>query len=270
MQILDANARSTLKVNPPASQWGTITFQQNLTLSHARTNTEVDLELINSTAAMLDWIFHLQGRLGTDVVDLIAAFQEIFNPCANCCSWGREKPFSGSDLAKAHAERIWPKGPKRKPIPTRLRYSILERAGFRCQACGITAADGAQLHVDHIHPVSKGGTNDPSNLQALCQACNSGKGAGTPSLIAAFALDAVTPAESIAILEGRWGICRNALKARARALGVDLVRKTSTLTVWPGDRIQEAELLHAHLKAGGVMATFVDSYRQTSVALSNP
>lgn len=72
------------------------------------------------------------------------------------------------------------------------------------------------------------------------------------------ALDAelVTPDESIADLEKRWGISRNALKARARALGVELIRQGPTLTVWPGDRIAEADRLDAHLKAGGAMASF--------------
>ena len=67
---------------------------------------------------------------------------------------------------------------ERKPrgkLSKRARWQTLERAGFRCQACGARAHDGAKLHVDHIHPLSKGGTNDISNLQCLCQACNLGK-----------------------------------------------------------------------------------------------
>ncbi|MEY4359103.1 MAG: hypothetical protein RLZZ631_589 [Cyanobacteriota bacterium] len=72
----------------------------------------------------------------------------------------------------------------------------------------------------------------------------------------ALELEEVTPDESIADLEKRWGISRNALKARAKALGVELIRKGPTLTVWPGDRIAEADRLDAHLKAGGAMAGF--------------
>ena len=161
--------------SPAKAKWGEWVFHtDNLTIRHASRGHEIDLEQINSTAKMLDWIFHYQGRLGPSVADLIAAFAEIFRPCANCCSFGREKAFSGSDLAKAHRDRLSPK-PKRRHIRSSHRYRVLERAGFSCQACGARANDGVKLHVDHIHPVSKGGTNDLSNLQCLCQACNLGK-----------------------------------------------------------------------------------------------
>jgi hypothetical protein len=66
---------------------------------------------------------------------------------------------------------------RRRAISKRLRFEVLHRADYTCQACGAKAADGAELHIDHIHPVSKGGTNDPTNLQALCRDCNLGKGA---------------------------------------------------------------------------------------------
>ena len=65
---------------------------------------------------------------------------------------------------------------KRKPIKASLRFKILERDKFRCQACGASAANGADLHIDHILPVSRGGTNDESNLRVLCSECNIGRG----------------------------------------------------------------------------------------------
>lgn len=69
-------------------------------------------------------------------------------------------------------------------------------------------------------------------------------------------LEEIQPDQSIADLERRWGISRNALKARARALGVELIRKGPTLTVWPGDRIADGDRLDAHCKGGGALATF--------------
>jgi hypothetical protein len=53
-------------------------------------------------------------------------------------------------------------------------------------------------------------------------------------------------------LEARWGITRNALKSRAAALGVELVRVSSTDTRWPGAFIDLADDLHQHLQQGGM------------------
>lgn len=49
---------------------------------------------------------------------------------------------------------------------------------------GMCANCGERLNgkhdVDHIYPISKGGSNDPSNLQLLCGTCNRSKGAKDP------------------------------------------------------------------------------------------
>ncbi len=60
-----------------------------------------------------------------------------------------------------------------------LRYRVLREQKGRCQACGMTAKDGAKLHVDHIIPISHNPRLqlDPNNLQILCEDCNLGKGA---------------------------------------------------------------------------------------------
>lgn len=67
---------------------------------------------------------------------------------------------------------------KNRHIPLKNRLEVLKRDQYRCVLCGASPAkDGSvSLHVDHIKPYSKGGTNETSNLQTLCEKCNWGKG----------------------------------------------------------------------------------------------
>lgn len=73
------------------------------------------------------------------------------------------------------------------PVPRGVRAEILLRDGSRCRACGWKPGDAVPqkngrnlyrgLEIDHIHPKSAGGTDNPSNLQVLCTSCNTSKGA---------------------------------------------------------------------------------------------
>lgn len=65
---------------------------------------------------------------------------------------------------------------KRAAISKKKRFDIFKRDGFKCQYCGAHPPDVA-LHVDHIHPVAEGGTNEIENLVTSCEPCNLGKGA---------------------------------------------------------------------------------------------
>ena len=56
--------------------------------------------------------------------------------------------------------------------------------------------------------------------------------------------------------EARWGISRNTLKSRAAALGVDLIRVSSTDTRWPGAYVDLGDQLHQHLQSGGTLKDF--------------
>jgi 5-methylcytosine-specific restriction endonuclease McrA len=64
-------------------------------------------------------------------------------------------------------------GSLREPIDPELRWAVFRRDGYACLYCG----SESNLSVDHIFPVSRGGGNDPDNLQTLCRDCNSRKGA---------------------------------------------------------------------------------------------
>jgi 5-methylcytosine-specific restriction endonuclease McrA len=76
-------------------------------------------------------------------------------------------------------EHRTPKAPARRPRLDagwrKLRVTILERDGHACQ---FRDGDGICVRpattVDHIVPVSHGGTDDPSNLRAACVPHNLG------------------------------------------------------------------------------------------------
>ncbi len=63
---------------------------------------------------------------------------------------------------------------KRKAISKSDRYDVFKRDKFTCQYCGRKAPD-VVLQIDHIVPVSKGGTNEILNYITSCADCNSGK-----------------------------------------------------------------------------------------------
>jgi 5-methylcytosine-specific restriction endonuclease McrA len=48
-----------------------------------------------------------------------------------------------------------------------------------CVCCRVSLKD-VKVHIDHIVPLSKGGTNDDLNMQLLCQTCNNRKHAKHP------------------------------------------------------------------------------------------
>lgn len=59
-------------------------------------------------------------------------------------------------------------------VSKRLRFEILRRDNHTCRYCG-AAAPEVKLTVDHVMPEALGGTDDPNNLAAACEPCNSGK-----------------------------------------------------------------------------------------------
>jgi ATP adenylyltransferase len=57
-----------------------------------------------------------------------------------------------------------------------VRYEVLKRAGGRCELCGLSVEERA-IEIDHIIPRKHGGSDETTNLQALCYRCNANKGA---------------------------------------------------------------------------------------------
>lgn len=80
-------------------------------------------------------------------------------------------PHSSWRANGAHLEHFIPSS-NRRTIKKHERRIVLERDGHRCKSCN----SKWDLTIDHIVPLSLGGTNNLENLQTLCQSCNQGKG----------------------------------------------------------------------------------------------
>jgi len=69
-----------------------------------------------------------------------------------------------------------------RAISKETRAFVLDRNGFTCQMCGAVAGEPhpydstrkTRLHIGHVIDKSVGGTDDPSNLRAICSVCNEG------------------------------------------------------------------------------------------------
>lgn len=57
----------------------------------------------------------------------------------------------------------------------KLRDWILKRDNFRCYAPYPTICVGVAVTADHLVPVAEGGSDDPSNLKAICEPCHERK-----------------------------------------------------------------------------------------------
>ncbi len=65
---------------------------------------------------------------------------------------------------------------ERRRVTPDIRSRIFERDNYECQSWG--AKDGL-VEIDHVIPISRGGSSDDDNLQALCTPCNRSKGTKT-------------------------------------------------------------------------------------------
>ena len=85
------------------------------------------------------------------------------------CEMGCTDPEIGEwvlrELTVRETDTVW------KDYTTkRQQGKFKEYRGLPCAKCGKPSDT-----VDHIVPISKGGTNDPGNLQPMCISCNSRK-----------------------------------------------------------------------------------------------
>jgi 5-methylcytosine-specific restriction endonuclease McrA len=69
-------------------------------------------------------------------------------------------------------------------INAKIIHALWHKQNGLCIYCRAKLGDSPKskqtYHIDHIHPISKGGTNELHNLQCLCPPCNLKKGAKLP------------------------------------------------------------------------------------------
>lgn len=69
-----------------------------------------------------------------------------------------------------------------REISKETRAFVLDRNGYTCQMCGAVAGEPhpydptrkTRLHIGHTVDKSMGGSDEPSNLRAICSVCNEG------------------------------------------------------------------------------------------------
>ncbi len=93
--------------------------------------------------------------------------------CSDECRRRREKAQKRTEHARRRARK------RRAPSDKIDPMDVLERDGWVCQLCGRTtpksqrgSCEPTAPEVDHIMPLSRGGSHTLSNLQVLCRRCN--------------------------------------------------------------------------------------------------
>lgn len=108
----------------------------------------------------------LQGQALIDVVasidrDMAVSYRKLDVPAERRRAWDRERKRRLPNYDTWNA----------------LREHVFSRDGHGCVYCGSVKRP---FHLDHVIPLSRGGSSDPNNLVTSCAACNIAKGAKTP------------------------------------------------------------------------------------------
>lgn len=107
------------------------------------------------------WMLHLEGMDARE-------FERVFDSLVDARLIDEHR---GS-----YAIHDWYEWQPRERLPAHewreVRRAVLERDRNICRYCG---ASEPTMHVDHVIPISRGGSNDEDNLVAACPACNLSK-----------------------------------------------------------------------------------------------
>lgn len=133
---------------------------------------------INGNPLKVDAIARLAGVAETEAETLVAELElnGVFSRNRSGCIYSRRMVRDAiSDKARAEIYGT-PRPAGSKPHRTlngRRKAAILREYGAVCAYCGDTIGP---FEIDHIHPISRGGTDDKENLAVSCKSCNRSKG----------------------------------------------------------------------------------------------
>lgn len=115
--------------------------------------------------------YHASGKVVTDLGDTLFSMAGGFQERS-----GRRSEFVTSSIVMIHGRHRIPFGHAHVGIT---KYRLFLRDRHLCGYCGTTFAD-ADLTVEHILPVSRGGQLRWTNVVTACRSCNTRKGNRTP------------------------------------------------------------------------------------------
>jgi len=102
-------------------------------------------------------------RKARRIVDVLVALRAIGGEV--------DKPRASSSIRQKSARAF----ARRPAITAAARRAVAARSQCRCEYVGANGKrcdETAFLEIDHVVPVARGGTSDPSNLRHLCRAHN--------------------------------------------------------------------------------------------------
>lgn len=179
-------------------------LKEEETLKYTKKSFEIEKEYIEALEYLPPFVTKevkekLEGTEYLSFEEYAKMERDLYGQCskAGICDWevelavklpaknGKPSRWQYKTYKKEELIKIWEAVQKgiqsneyqRMLVTPKIRYQIMKRDRFTCQICGRKSPE-VKLHVDHIKPVSKGGTlggEKYNNLRTLCDLCNVGK-----------------------------------------------------------------------------------------------
>lgn len=105
-------------------------------------------------------------------VDYHRIYDSLFRKQRNArvAKWARENRERKAQIQRERNRRVW-----RATIAKIDRDAVIARDNSMCYLCGMML-ERADVTLDHVVPLSRGGDHAESNLRVCCRRCNSRKG----------------------------------------------------------------------------------------------